>query len=142
LLSILLDIIINNYSSVNSILIDLNNDAKANLKTLPQPEAQIIHREGVGINTTTLITEVTNEIFPETDTTYLKSDDKYDHRKEVELESDNFKLISNPTKLLNANNKEEKILIDVKPTKDLVMRLEKLRFINIMLLINCMRTYT
>lgn len=142
MLSILLDTIINNYSSVNSILIDLNNDAKANLTTLPQPEAQIIHREGVGINTTALITEVTNEIFPETDTTYLKSDDKYDQREEVELESDNFKLISNPIKLLNANNKEENILIDVKPTKDLVMRLEKLRLINIMLLINCMRTYT
>ncbi|XP_026808837.1 uncharacterized protein LOC113551034 [Rhopalosiphum maidis] len=105
-------------SSVNNILIDLNNDVKENLTTLPRPEAQIIHREGVGINN---ITEVTNEIFPKSDTIYLKSDDMDDQRKEVELESVNFKLISNPTKLLYANNKEEKILIDVKPTKDLVM---------------------
>lgn len=110
--------------------------------TLPRPEVQITNREGVEINTTAVISEVTNKNCTKNVITSTKLHDLDDQRKEVELESDNFKQNSNLTNPLYENTKDINIPFVVKPTKDSVMRLEKLRFIIIMILINCMSTYT
>jgi len=110
--------------------------------TLPRPESQITNGEGVEINTTALMSEVTNKNFTEN---VINSTEIYDldnQRKEVELESDNFKQNSNLPNPLYAKTKDKNKPFVVKPTKDSVMRLEKLRFIIIMILINCIYTYT
>lgn len=109
--------------------------------TLSRPEVQIINKEGVEINTTALISEVTNKNCTKNVITSTKLHDLDDQQKEVELESDNFKQNSNLENPLYSNTKDKNIPFVVKPTKDSVMRLEKLRFI-ITFLINCMYTYT
>ncbi|KAE9545684.1 hypothetical protein AGLY_001227 [Aphis glycines] len=45
-------------SAIDNLLIELNNDVKVELTTLPQPAAQKNHREGVRMNTTALRREM------------------------------------------------------------------------------------
>lgn len=116
----------------------MSNVVKVNSITPPRPEAQITNRDSVEINTTALINEVTNKNCTENVIKSTKLHDLDDQQKEVELESDNFKQNSNLENLLYANTKDKNIPFVVKPTKDSVMRLEKLRFIIIIILINCM----
>jgi len=52
------DIIIDTYSAIDRLLIDLNNDVKVELTTLPRPAAHKTHREGVRMNTTALRREM------------------------------------------------------------------------------------
>jgi len=51
-------IIIDTYSAIDNLLIELNNDVKVELTTLPQLAAQKNHREGVRMNTTALRREM------------------------------------------------------------------------------------
>lgn len=51
-------IIIDTYSAIDNLLINLNNDVKVELTNLPQPATQMNHREGVRMNTTALRREM------------------------------------------------------------------------------------
>lgn len=55
---IIIIIIIDTYSAIDNLLIDLNNDVQVELTTLPQPAAQKNRREGVRMNTTALRREM------------------------------------------------------------------------------------
>ncbi|XP_025209037.1 uncharacterized protein LOC112604286, partial [Melanaphis sacchari] len=108
--------------TVNSNLIDLNNNAKVDLTTLSRTEVQITPTEIVGIDTIALINEFTNKNRIKNVKKSAKLHDLDDQQEEMELEFKNFEPIPNPTKSLQKNTKEKNILIGVKPTKDLVMR--------------------
>lgn len=51
-------IIIHTYSAIDILLIDMNNDVKVELTTLPQPDIKKTRREGVRMNTTALRREM------------------------------------------------------------------------------------
>jgi len=117
-------IIINSYSSIDDLMLDLTNYNKAELKPSQRPEVQKTHREGVRMNTTALRREMH---IKNKDIISTKSHDTEDQREEVEMVTENFDSDLNLTQPLDANNKEKNILNDVEQTKDnMIMRYDKI----------------
>jgi len=104
----------------------LNNDIKVESTTTLRLEIEETHKEDVQTNITALRSESTNGNWSKNVITSKILHDLEDQREEgMELESENFKSILNPTTQLYANNNTENLLNDEILTKDGVMRLEK-----------------
>lgn len=120
-------IIIDTNSAVDCFITDLKNDVKEESTTSLRPEVQDTHKKDVQMNTITLKNVVTNGSRSKNCITSKILHDLEDRREEgVELESDNFKSILNPTIPLYANNNTENLINDEELTKDSVIRLEKI----------------
>jgi len=99
------------------------NDDKVDLNISQRPE--VTHREGVRMNTTALRREM--HIKNNKDIISTISHDLEDQREEVELVTENFESDSNLIKPLDTiNNKEKNIPNDIEPTKDLIIRFNKI----------------
>lgn len=142
--SILPNILYNTNSAVDSLIIDLNNDVKVESTIVLQPEVQKTDKEDVQTNTTDLISVATNDNLSKKVITSTILHDLEDQRREdVELESDNYKSMLNPTTPLYTIDNTKNIINDEKLTKDNVIRLEKdydlsLTIILILFIVNCM----
>jgi len=116
-------IIIDTNSAVDCFITDLNNEIKVESTTTLWSEVEETHKENVQTNITDLKNEVTNGNISKNVITSKILHDLEDQREEgMELESENFKSISNPATPLNANNNTENILNEEILTKDGVMR--------------------
>ncbi|XP_029348698.1 DDB1- and CUL4-associated factor 8-like [Acyrthosiphon pisum] len=112
------DMVIN---SIDSLILDLTNDDKVDLKMSQRPEVQKTHREGVRMNTTALRREM--HIKNNKDIISTQSHDLEDQREEVVLVTENFESDLNLIKPLDTINvKEKNIPNDMEPTKDLIIR--------------------
>ncbi|XP_060880090.1 uncharacterized protein LOC132952003 [Metopolophium dirhodum] len=109
-------------SAVDCFITDLNNDIKVESTTTLRSEIEETHKEDVQTNITVLRSEVTNGNWSKNITTSKILHDLEDQQEEgMELESENFKSIVNPTTPLYENNNTENILNDEILTKDGVM---------------------
>lgn len=124
ILLVIIIIIINSYSSIDNLMLDLTNYNKAELKPSQRPEVQKTHREGVRMNTTALRREIH---IKNKDIISIKSHDTEDQREEMELVTENFDSDLNLMQPLDTNNRAKNILNDVERTKDsTVMRYDKI----------------
>jgi len=104
------------------------------LKNSQRPEVQKTHREGVRMNTTALRREM--HIKNNKDIISTKSHDLEDQREEVVLVTENFESDLNLIKPSDTiNNKEKNIPIDMEPTKDMIIRFNKIMIF--MFIVNC-----